>query len=65
MFRARVFDKFTQADASDRRDRDGTGLGLSIAKIIVEAHGGTIDFDTEAGKGTTFHVELPLAAMTP
>jgi len=38
----------------------GTGLGMAIAKRIVEAHGGTITFDTAAGKGTVFHITLPL-----
>ena len=37
----------------------GTGLGLAIAKKIVEDHGGTIDFTTAAGHGTTFTIELP------
>ncbi len=58
-FRDRVFDKFTQADSSDARQIGGSGLGLSIAKRIVESHGGTIDFESEEGKGTTFAIGLP------
>lgn len=40
--------------------REGTGLGTAIARSIVEAHGGSIDFETETGKGTCFIIELPL-----
>jgi signal transduction histidine kinase len=58
-FRPRVFQKFAQADASTTRAREGTGLGLSICKAIVERLGGRIGFDTELGRGTTFHFEIP------
>lgn len=58
-FRQRVFQKFAQADASDRRQKGGTGLGLSICKAILEQLGGQIDFETESGKGTTLFFDLP------
>jgi signal transduction histidine kinase len=58
-FRPRVFQKFAQADASDRRQRGGTGLGLSICRGIIEDLGGKIDFETETGQGTTFAFDLP------
>ena len=61
-FRSRVFERFAQADASDRRQKGGTGLGLSICKSIVEAHGGQIGFVSATGQGTTFHVDLPMAS---
>jgi two-component system NtrC family sensor kinase len=38
----------------------GTGLGLSIARKIMEEHGGSIDFTTETGRGTTFRLTLPV-----
>jgi signal transduction histidine kinase len=58
-FRSRVFSSFAQADTSSTRARGGTGLGLSITKVLVEHMGGRIDFETEAGLGTAFHVFLP------
>jgi PAS domain S-box-containing protein len=64
-FQGKIFGRFTQADASDSRKVGGTGLGLNISKTIVEKHGGTIRFDTQAGRGTTFHFELPLADEKP
>lgn len=57
-FQAHLFEKFTQGDASDGRQRGGTGLGLSIAKTIVEMHDGDISFESEEGKGTTFFIDL-------
>ncbi len=54
-----VFEKFTQADGSDRRRLGGTGLGLSICRAIVEDLGGRIDFETELGSGTTLFFDLP------
>lgn len=59
-FQNRIFQKFAQADSSDSRAKGGTGLGLSIAKTIVERLGGDISFESAAGKGTTFHVNLPV-----
>ncbi len=58
-FRGRIFEKFAQADSSDSRRGAGTGLGLAIVKKIVEHLNGTVSFDTEIGRGTTFHVDLP------
>ncbi|MEP6471687.1 MAG: hybrid sensor histidine kinase/response regulator, partial [Acidobacteriota bacterium] len=59
-FRSRIFGRFQQADSSDTRQKEGTGLGLAITRLIVEQLGGTIGFETELGRGSTFRVELPL-----
>ena len=59
-FRSRLFQRFTQYDASSSRVQQGTGLGLAICKSIVEQHGGTIWLDEKVEKGATFHVDLPL-----
>ncbi|WP_426018733.1 CHASE3 domain-containing protein [Brevundimonas sp. DWR2-3-1b1] len=60
-FRARIFNKFAQADGSDTRQRGGTGLGLAIAREIAERHGGRLWFESAPGEGATFHLDLPLA----
>lgn len=58
-FRDRIFRRFSQADASDSRQKGGTGLGLAISRAIVEKMGGQIGFDSAPGAGTTFRFELP------
>lgn len=58
-FRPRIFSKFAQADASSSRPAGGTGLGLAISKVLVEAHGGRIGFESSLA-ATTFWFELPL-----
>lgn len=52
--RARVFEKFTQADQTITRRFGGAGLGLAICKQLVDAMDGRIDFESEVGQGTAF-----------
>lgn len=59
---ARIFDQFTQADASTTRKHGGTGLGLAICKNLLEHMGGTIDADSKPGQGTKIRFSFPSGA---
>jgi PAS domain S-box-containing protein len=56
----KIFQKFSQLDASDKRQKGGTGLGLNITKAIVEHHAGRIGFVSEINKGATFFFRIPV-----
>ncbi len=56
---AQVFDRFWRADKARTRARGGSGLGMSIVRSIVEAHGGTVRFDSSVRSGSTVTVRLP------
>jgi signal transduction histidine kinase len=59
--RARIFDPFFTTKEIGK----GTGQGLAIARsVVVDKHGGTIHFETEEGKGTTFIIRLPHDGQT-
>ncbi|MFA7279938.1 MAG: PAS domain S-box protein [Sterolibacterium sp.] len=59
-FRGRIFQKFSQADSSDTRQKGGTGLGLAITKELIERMNGRIGFDSTPGLGSCFYFELPM-----
>lgn len=59
-FKETIFDSFTREDSKRVHKTEGTGLGMAITKYIVDAMGGTIELESEPGKGTEFHVILDM-----
>ncbi|WP_049723025.1 ATP-binding protein [Gilvimarinus polysaccharolyticus] len=58
-FKKYIFERFSQADSSDSREKSGTGLGLYITKALVENMSGSIWYESEFGRGSKFFVSLP------
>jgi len=59
-----IFEPFYRTDKSRNRKTGGYGLGLSLCKTIIEAHGGTIDVQSNTGKGAMFSLHLPKSPST-
>ena len=59
-FKEKIFDSFTREDSARVRKTEGTGLGMTITKYIVDTMGGTIEVESELGKGSEFHVTLDM-----
>jgi len=65
-FLPRVFERFTQADSSPRREHGGLGLGMAIVRHLVELHGGTVHATSPGeNQGATFTVRLPIRPHVP
>jgi two-component system OmpR family sensor kinase len=61
----RVTERFFRADPARSRHRGGSGLGLSIVDATVSAHGGSVDIDSETGRGTTVRLTMPATTEAP
>jgi two-component system phosphate regulon sensor histidine kinase PhoR len=58
---SRIFERFYRVDKARSRELGGTGLGLSIVKHLVQVFDGSVDVDSQLGRGSTFSIRMPLA----
>jgi two-component system phosphate regulon sensor histidine kinase PhoR len=59
--KSRIFNRFYRAKNDVVSETRGSGLGLTLVKHITEAHGGTIEVESESGKGSVFSIILPIS----
>jgi two-component system phosphate regulon sensor histidine kinase PhoR len=59
--RERIFERFYRVDKARSREVGGTGLGLSIVKHVMLSHGGSVQVESEPGRGSVFRIHLPVA----
>lgn len=62
---SRIFEAFVQRDKQDERRYGGTGLGLAICKKLTELMGGTVELESEPGRGSVFLFNFPSMALRP
>ena len=55
----RLFQPFVQVDSGLNRQYEGTGLGLALVQKLTDLHGGSVQVESEAGKGSRFTINLP------
>jgi PAS domain S-box-containing protein len=60
-----IFERFYRVDSARGTQNGGIGLGLTITKTVIDRHAGTIDVQSQPGKGSEFSVRLPVAAAAP
>lgn len=61
---ARIFERFQQLDGGTTRNHGGTGLGLSLVRELTQLMGGTVELDSEVGKGSQFALKFPATSRT-
>jgi PAS domain S-box-containing protein len=59
----KVFDRFHRIEGQTGRTQEGTGIGLALVKDLVQLHGGAVTVESEIGRGTAFHVTVPLGRV--